>query len=162
MFYFKGVEMQEQSHRCRLLEMRGGVTIYVRPGSDRARLAIYPAELGKQPEKMYITYCPFCGINLLQPEASDPGPIPEIIICSAIKTSDGQIVRGHRHCDAMNAAANRDLKPWRGEDSQGFITSTNRYVGRKEALAIQKAAGIPSAMPGGEYCFGWLDSSDLY
>lgn len=89
----------------------------------------------------------------------------EIVICAAIKMSDGYIIRGHRHSDAIRTASQipryKDEHPW-GEN-QGFVTSTNRYVNRLEGAKIQKAAGIKSKMPDGqEYLHGELYSEDLY
>lgn len=43
----------------------------------------------------------------------------------------------------------------------GFITSTGRFVGRKEAFALQHKAGIASASPDG-YRRDELYSEDLY
>ena len=84
----------------------------------------------------------------------------EIVICAAVKTDDGQIIRGHRHHDALWAAETLGLRSGR-QDQQGFITSINRFVGRKEAREIQEAAGIPSADKDG-YHFDELYSEDLY
>lgn len=88
----------------------------------------------------------------------------EIVICAAVRAKDGKIVRGHRHNDAMRTLqgmpAYRDERFYAEED-QGFITSFNRYVTREEGRALQDAAGIPSADPGG-YHKGTLFSEDLY
>lgn len=89
----------------------------------------------------------------------------EIVICAAIRMSDGYIVRGHRHADAILTASKipkyKGERPW-GEN-QGFVTSKNRYVDRLEGARIQKAAGIKSKMPKGqEYLHGELYSEDLY
>ncbi len=66
----------------------------------------------------------------------------EIIICAAIRMSDGYIVRGHRHNNCIRTAS--EIPKYQGEkwhgDDQGFITSTGRYVGRKEAYEIASAA----------------------
>ena len=103
-------------------------------------------------------------------------PEQETVICSAIKLPDGRIIRGHRHGDCMRTA--RELINHRhsigleegdfdqvelrfGPDSQGFITSQNRYVGREEAFRIQHAACIPSACKSG-YRRKDLFSEDLY
>lgn len=98
--------------------------------------------------------------NDVQPEAS-----PEIVICAAIRLPDGYIVRGHRHADCINRAFDmpRYKENWECpfDDDQGFITSRNRYVTREEGLALQKAAGIPSADPSG-YRARELFSEDLY
>jgi hypothetical protein len=90
----------------------------------------------------------------------------EVCICAAIVTKDGTVVRGHRHADAMRTAFDAKHRPSRDPDAQGFITSRNRYVGRREALALQQAAGIKSAdvarNPDGAYRADELYSEDLY
>ena len=51
------------------------------------------------------------------------------------------------------------------KETQGFVTSRNRFVNRVEALRLQKEAGIPSADPtskNGVYKYGDLYSEDLY
>lgn len=67
----------------------------------------------------------------------------EFIICAAIKIEDtGKIYYGHRHRHCLDAS-NGELS-WtlnRQQISkikriQGFITSKNRFVDRKEALII--------------------------
>lgn len=67
----------------------------------------------------------------------------EFIICAAIKIEDtGKIYYGHRH-DQCFAAANSALS-WtmnrqqisKIKKTQGFVTSTNRFVNRTEALLI--------------------------
>lgn len=67
----------------------------------------------------------------------------EFIICAALKIEEtGKIYYGHRHnhcLDAANGALSWKLN--REQISkikkiQGFITSTNRFVGREEALII--------------------------
>lgn len=97
---------------------------------------------------------------------------PEIVICSAICLPDGRIFRGHRHADCIRTAFesvkwNGGVDPgehhWRADMSgdQGFITSRNRYVDRKEGMRLQLAAGIESVAPGG-YRGKTLFSEDLY
>ena len=89
--------------------------------------------------------------------------MPEIIICSAIKV-DNLIIRGHRHCDCYH---NLSLRPILNTTLaervviEGFITSTNRFVERKEAREIQEKAGIKSADKDG-YRGDILYSEDLY
>lgn len=86
----------------------------------------------------------------------------EIIICAAVKTNTGKIIRGHRHSDCYMAMRARRLSPPQELDTEGFITSTNRFVGREEALEIQKEAGIKSVCSSG-YCDSErLFSEDLY
>lgn len=84
----------------------------------------------------------------------------EICICSAVKTEDGLIIRGHRHCDCLYKIYMMEKKPMKTHESQGFITSTNRFVDRVEGLRLQKEAGVESADPSG---YGReLYSEDLY
>lgn len=63
------------------------------------------------------------------------------IICSAIKMSNGEIIRGHRHHDCIRTARNiprlKELQIF----EQGFMTSENEFVGRKEAREIAFHAG---------------------
>jgi len=92
------------------------------------------------------------------------GIFPEIVICSAVKTPSGLIVRGHRHCDCYH---NLSLRPeYKDPKSicfceEGFITSRNRFVGREEGRKLQDKAGIKSVDRDG-YREGTLFSEDLY
>lgn len=87
---------------------------------------------------------------------------PEICICAAIKVGE-MVIRGHRHDSCYHTAGlipslTRD-QIIRGE--QGFVTSRNRFVGRKEARQLQTAAGIPSVATG-DFRGDILFSEDLY
>lgn len=84
----------------------------------------------------------------------------EIIICSAIKTSAGTIIRGHRHNDCLERMQRMKLSPINSE--QGFITSRNRFVTRTNAWVIQTESGIKSKDPRGYSDSGVLFSEDLY
>ena len=90
------------------------------------------------------------------------GDMKEMVICAAIKTKDGKVIRGHRHADAIYTARRMRYKL---EDlsfaDQGFVTSRNRYVSREEGRRLQDAAGIQSADPEG-YRGKTLFSEDLY
>jgi len=93
----------------------------------------------------------------------------EICICAAVRLADGLIFRGHRHSDCLRTAYKtiEFLEPCTWNDrrqglEQGFITSTNRFVGRKEGLLLQLSAGISSAAPDGYRNGGQLFSEDLY
>lgn len=80
----------------------------------------------------------------------------EIIICAAIKDSNNRIFRGHRHHDAIHAMSTRPGNARVVEE--GFITSSNRFVGRKEAMEVQiKAGKMPYSEKGID-----LFSEDLY
>ena len=85
----------------------------------------------------------------------------EIIICSAVKIGD-DIFRGNRHHDCFLSARYKlgdDVK-CKG-DTQGFITSTGRFVSREEARKIHEESGIEPAR--GEYTRADdLVSEDLY
>jgi hypothetical protein len=94
---------------------------------------------------------------------------PEIVICSAVAATDGTIVRGHRHHDAIRTLSQIPGKTYsygKG-DTQGFVTSKGRYVTRKKGYEIQRAAGVKSRLQGSEhaseaYLNGELYSEDLY
>ncbi len=64
---------------------------------------------------------------------------PEYILCSAVN-HNGTIVCGRRHKDCHNIIENlvginnADCN----REQQGFLTSLNRFVDRKEALIIAK------------------------
>lgn len=64
----------------------------------------------------------------------------EFIVCSALNFN-GNIICGHRHSDCYatlkNVAKIKDEEMPKREN-QGFITSLNRYVDRKEAWRIAK------------------------
>lgn len=88
-------------------------------------------------------------------------PDDEVVICAAVLSDDGQVLRCHRHHDGLRALADRELAPAEHERAQGFVTSRNRYVDRTEAMQLQLDAGIESAAPGG-YRGETLFSEDLY
>jgi hypothetical protein len=91
----------------------------------------------------------------------------EVCVAAAIRLQNGRIVQGRRHHDCFNEAL-REYPLVRGYplgriiasgDDQGFITSTGRYVTRKEGLELQLAAGVPSARG---FYQNELYSEDLY
>lgn len=87
----------------------------------------------------------------------------EIVICAAVKSNCGKIFRGHRHGDCFRTIKDANQEPSHGADAQGFITSRNRFVDRKEGMELQKASGIPSAAEfDGGYRGTTLFSEDLY
>jgi hypothetical protein len=63
---------------------------------------------------------------------------PEIVICAAVRASDGKIVRGHRHKDAIRAL--QGMEGYEGEqphaEDQGFVTSADRFATRREAYRL--------------------------
>ena len=86
----------------------------------------------------------------------------EICICAAVIGEGGEIIRCQRHADGIRALDARFLRMKKNDpDAQGFITSSGRYVGRKEGRKLQDAAGIPSVDPSG-YMLDTLTSEDLY
>ena len=72
--------------------------------------------------------------------------MPEICIVAAIKLEDGTIVRGQRHGDAIATALKNldNVGMMSHKYEQGFITSNNRFVSRKEGYALQVMANIES------------------
>lgn len=85
----------------------------------------------------------------------------EICICAAVKTTDGIAIRGHRHGDCIQTIVRMGHKVSKSPNSQGFITSKNRYVTREQGRKLQEKAGIKSADPEG-YRGTTLFSEDLY
>jgi len=85
----------------------------------------------------------------------------EICICAAVKSKDGQIIRGHRHGDCIQTMIRMKLEPSPKAESQGFITSKNRFVGREDGRILQDKAGIKSVDKDG-YRGKTLFSEDLY
>jgi hypothetical protein len=85
----------------------------------------------------------------------------EICICAAVKTTQGYVVRGHRHADCIRSIRAMGLKPSLSPEAQGFITSKNKYVTREQGRKLQDAAGIASADKNG-YMPRTLYSEDLY
>ena len=90
----------------------------------------------------------------------------EIVICAAIKLTDGYIARGHRHGDCIRHIQDKysyqKKEVFWPNHVQGFITSKNRFVGREEGRKLQDAAGIPSAEKEGGYRGDTLFIEDLY
>jgi hypothetical protein len=84
----------------------------------------------------------------------------EFCICAAIVAEDSRIFRGHRHSDALMAAGHAGTKGSSLADSQGFITSTGRFVDRVEGARLQEAAGIVSIHT--KRFTDFLFSEDLY
>lgn len=84
-------------------------------------------------------------------------PVKEFILCAAIHYRDGKVhthqpvniesglvICGMRHCNCYSVLSGLlgdfDGKLLVGRDGQGFITSHNRYVDRKEGYHIAYAA----------------------
>jgi hypothetical protein len=78
---------------------------------------------------------------------------------------DGEVIHGHRHnhCyDVVRARADVDREAIVAAE-QGFVISTGRFVGRADAMIIQKASGKPSKYSkDGSYIGDHLFSEDLY
>lgn len=68
---------------------------------------------------------------------------PEIIICAAVRASDGTVIPCWRHGNGVHTLHGipgyEDERP-HGDD-QGFLTSKSCYVSRKEAYRLFVAAG---------------------
>ncbi len=65
------------------------------------------------------------------------------IICPAIMTQTGIVFKGHRHSDCIRTA--RSIKSLTDFEithrTEGFITSENVFVNRREAMKIAIEAG---------------------
>jgi hypothetical protein len=83
----------------------------------------------------------------------------ETVICAAVRTDTGGIIMGRRHSDCLQWISEHGFMRSIVQEGQGFITTTGRYVDRKEARRIQDAAGIPSVCG---YHGNELFSEDLY
>ena len=83
---------------------------------------------------------------------------PEVIICAAILMPDGYIIRGHRHNDCIHTRAGYARYLGQREVEQGFMTSRNRFVGRKEAYVIHSNAWTHCPIEGVRDLF----SEDVY
>lgn len=64
--------------------------------------------------------------------------VSKLVICSALKTRNGMIIKGHRHADCIRGAS--EITSLSRDDiimgEQGFITSENKFVSREEAHQI--------------------------
>lgn len=104
------------------------------------------------------------GVNkaLASQRASDREQIVgEIVICAAVLTTEGEVIRGHRHSNCIHMILDMGGAPVATPEAQGFITSRNRYVTREEGRKLQDAAGIKSVAKDG-YVGNMLFSEDLY
>ena len=62
----------------------------------------------------------------------------ECVVCAAVRASNGKVVTGHRHIDAIRALQEMlgyENEQPHGED-QGFVTSANRFVNREEGYRL--------------------------
>lgn len=122
---------------------------------ERSTVALHAADYKLQ-EYLY---------SMSRAQAKEPKPEPEQCICAAILMPDGEIIRGHRH-DACYTVI-RKRQPTVDSEliakaKQGFVTSRNRFVDRKAAIEIQRAAGKKSASTGADLTGEDLFSEDLY
>ena len=85
----------------------------------------------------------------------------ETVNCSAILTGDGWMIAGKRHSDCMQEAIRLGRKIDHKPESQGFLTTSGRYVTRKNGRRLQDDAGVLSVAEGG-YRGEELYSEDLY
>lgn len=65
----------------------------------------------------------------------------ETIKHAVVKAENGMMLLGKCHADCFYQGQNIGLKLSKKADDQGFITSTGRYVNRKEAAIIARDAG---------------------
>ena len=97
--------------------------------------------------------------RLAKPE-QPPVTAQELPACAAILTTRNVIIAGKRHHDCLASAhdlfvAKQDIA------EQGFMTTLGRFVDRREAMVLMKAAGRQSADSDG-YRGDELYSEDLY
>jgi len=87
---------------------------------------------------------------------------PEICICAAVIATDGTIIRGQRHRDCRDSIVKRGKNPGKEWESEGFITSSGRFVNREEGFKLMQSVKWESKNPQGYQACGWLFSEDLY
>ena len=93
----------------------------------------------------------------------------EICICSAVEWN-GKVWRGHRHNDCIRVQEDelsytmtrKEMCEKNVSKNQGFITSKNRFVDRKEGCKLQQEANISSRLTDYPFHRGELYSEDLY
>lgn len=85
----------------------------------------------------------------------------ESVVRAAWKTDSGEVIIGKRHSDALRVIVELGKIAGKSETDQGFVTSSDRFVDRKEAFKIQKELGIESVDKNG-YHGDELYSEDLY
>jgi len=119
----------------------------------------------------------FFGSNGYKPVCCECGrvcePKPEFILCAAIwyddnierehqpkNTKTGLVVCGHRHHNVITAYAYFTGRRTGAGDTQGFLTSTHRFVDRHEGWKIADKAG--QIIPRKGQKEGMLFSEDLY
>lgn len=61
------------------------------------------------------------------------------IDCAAVKSTDGQVWTGKRHCHCIRTIKQAGLKVSHGE--QGFVAMSGRYVSREEGAALVLKTG---------------------
>lgn len=101
----------------------------------------------------------------------------EYILCAAIRRLDGSVDLGYRHDQIYSRVPKEQMTEVYGidfYDDMGFLTSKNRFVGRREAYQIALASGQVKAREIRDDIpdeFGlkvdpkdmeWLASEDLY
>lgn len=89
----------------------------------------------------------------------------EFCICAAIRMPNGEVIHGHRHnhCYDVVRARTDVVREDIIKADQGFVTSEGRFVGREEAMRIQRAAGCKSHHRSDGVLTGeMLFSEDLY
>lgn len=111
--------------------------------------------------------CVLEGCRDFAPPSPQPSLTREVCICAAIKLPDGRVINGHRHHNCFAAIAelasvDPSIPSRSKRFEQGFTTSHRRFVNREEGLALQLAAGIPSADPVRKGYGNQLFSEDLY
>jgi hypothetical protein len=64
-----------------------------------------------------------------------------MIICAAVRTANGKIYAGHRHCDAIRSAVGHGEPTPITQKMQGFLTNDRVFVDRKDAAQIAFICG---------------------
>jgi hypothetical protein len=79
----------------------------------------------------------------------------EEIVSAAVRATNGKVVRGRRHIDAiryLQGLPGYEAESPSGED-QGFLTTLGRFVGREEAYRIHfPERSVPDELQSDDIC----------
>lgn len=87
-------------------------------------------------------------------ETNSEIPLNRLVVCAALKHTDGSIICGARHYDDDEIMRQQIVRAsnasgWRGAE-QGFIDQKGVFLTREEALEVAKAAGQIKRRCGGD------------
>ena len=76
--------------------------------------------------------------------------INQVVVCAAIRSSEGYIICGVRHYDyLMRDQLANSLQDWKGPIEQGFVDQRGNFLTREEASSLLRAEGRLSSVAAG-------------